>query len=93
MAKQRPSVQKREREFKKRERERKKREKAAMKRARRESGSPDETLPPIVIRADDGPNDGPNDVQPPQTELVDVDAAPTSPALTPSTRENDTTNA
>lgn len=36
MAKQRPSVQKREREFKKRERERKKREKAALKLARRQ---------------------------------------------------------
>ena len=36
MAKQRPSVQKREREFKKRERERKKREKAALKLAKRQ---------------------------------------------------------
>lgn len=38
MAKQRPSAQKREREFKKRDRERKKREKAEEKRMKRHGG-------------------------------------------------------
>lgn len=39
MAKQRPSVQKRERDMKKRERDRKKSEKAALKRERRHGGA------------------------------------------------------
>ena len=53
MAKQRPSVQKREREFKKRERDRKKREKAALKLERREGRRSVETETPAGEQPDD----------------------------------------
>lgn len=46
MAKQRPSSQKRDREFRKRDRERRKREKAALKRARREGARDAVPAPP-----------------------------------------------
>jgi hypothetical protein len=46
MAKQRPSSQKRDREFRKRDRERRKREKAALKRARREGNRDAVAAPP-----------------------------------------------
>ncbi len=52
MAKQRPSVQKREREFKKRERDRKKREKAALKLKKRESRRDGETETPVEEHPD-----------------------------------------
>ncbi len=52
MAKQRPSVQKREREFKKRERERKKREKAALKLARRQGRVEGDSETPSQEHAD-----------------------------------------
>ena len=52
MAKQRPSTQKRDREFRKRDRERKKREKAAIKRERRKDHRDAGTVPGTVAGDD-----------------------------------------
>jgi hypothetical protein len=66
MAKQRPSSQKRDREFRKRERDRRKREKAALKRARREGRlATDDEAPDRVSDSDQETTGDPVD-QPPE---------------------------
>lgn len=64
MAKQRPSSQKRDREFRKRERDRKKREKAALKRAKREGRLSSDDTPELGDKLDHDPADSPTDLPP-----------------------------